>query len=281
MILKPYPLGAALKPYGYDLDAFPFDDAYLDKLLGFLGRDRANIDLGRFARDHFNLLFAFIQARKIEAETPSITQETKALAKAQEAAWALAQALEAVRATGEAGQRLIEDSATLPDPRLALNGVALSDLLRGPDHNPHLPLRALLFDLRVALQRAKIEKPRDLPPVIDGPETNSKIRDARRVRFAAQDVDPKGRYRARLASHGLVAHSALANFAADLWDMWPMYSDRSFTEGRYEGKDIGNSSATLDFAETCLKAFGTNYRRSLIAQKLRDAREILPSRATQ
>jgi hypothetical protein len=281
MILKPYALGASLKPYGYDLDAFPFDDAYLDKLLGFLGRNRAEVDLHDFAQDHFNLLYAFIQARKIEAETPSITQETKALAKAQDAAWALAAALKTVRDTGEAGKRLIEDSAILPDRRFAMNDLTLAELLAGPDHNPHVPFRALLFDLRVALQRAKIEKPRKLLPIIDGPDTSAKTRDDRRVRFAAQDDDPEGRYRARLSRHGLVANSALAHFAADLWDMWPRYSDRPFTEGRYEGKGIGNNSATLDFAETCLKAFGANYRRSLIAQKLRDARALLPFEAAQ
>lgn len=281
MILKPYVLGASLKPYGYDLDAFPFDDAYLDKLLGFLGRDRADIDLHDFAQDHFNLLYAFIQARKIEAESPSITQETKALTKAQDAAWALVQALKAVRATGEAGERLIEESANLTEPRLNKGVVTLANLFGWPEHDPHLPLQALLFDLRVALQRAKIEKPRKLLPIIDGPDTSAKTRDDRRVRFAAQGDDPEGRYRARLARHGLVANSALAHFAADLWDMWPKYSDRPFTEGRYEGKGIGNNSTTLDFAETCLKAFGANYRRSLIAQKLRDAREWLPFEAAQ
>ena len=34
------------------------------------------------------------------------------------------------------------------------NDLTLAELLAGPDHNPHVPLRALLFDLRVALQRA-------------------------------------------------------------------------------------------------------------------------------
>lgn len=282
MTLKTFSFRATLAGHGYDLDAFPFDDAYLDALLGFLGRDRAGVDLNAFARDHFNLLFGFLQARKIEAGLPSLTAETRALSKAQDAAFALTQALRAVRDTGEAGQRLIAESGALPDPRFEQEGLRLGDLMRGAqDQSLYVPLQALLFDLRVALQRAKIEKPRVLPTRGDVIGASAKIQDAQRVRAAAQDDDPEGRYRSRLARHGLVANSALAHFAAQLWDIWPRYSARPFTEGRYEGKGIGNNSATLDFAETCLKAFGADYRRSLIAQKLRDVRELLPQEEGQ
>lgn len=281
MILKQYRFEEPLKRYGYDLDDFPFDDAYLNRLLGFLGRDRQSVDLHRFASDHFNLLYGYIQSRKIESEYPSITQETKALSKAQDAAWELAKALKAVRVTGEAGKRFIEDSAALPDPYFSMNGLGLSDLLTGPPHSPHQPLRKLLFDLRVALQRAKIEKPREFRPTYDGSDNSARSRDDRMVRQAAHDDDPEGRYRTRLAAHGLLSNQALGNFAAQLWDIWPKYSDRPFTEGRYEGKGIGNNSATLDFAETCLTAFGAKYRRSLIAAKLRQAREWLSHEVAQ
>lgn len=278
MILKPFAHGAMLSSYGYDLDAFPFDDAYLDKLLGFLGRDRAGTDLEAFAEDHFNLLYVFVQARRTEARYPSVSEENKALRKAQDAAWKLREALEAVRRTGEAGERLIEESATLAEPRFARNGMTLADLFTGPAPNPHRPLRALLLDLRVALERARIEKPRPLVPVMHGwGTTSAKVRGERLVRFAAQDADAEARYRERIASHGLIANSALASFGVQLWDFWRKYTDLPFTEGRYEGKGIGNNSATLDFAETCLRAFGAKYRRSLIAQKLRDVREAMRS----
>lgn len=281
MILKQYTFRAPLQSYGFNLDDFPFDDPYLDKLLGFMGRGRDEIDLRAFAQDHFNLLHAFIQTRIIEAKSPSITQETKALNKAQNAAWSLVEALREVRSKGEAGDRLLAEGTNLPKPRLDKAGVSLSRLLGWPEHDPYLPLQSLLFDLQVALQRAKIEKPRARPAFIDTPETSAQTRNDNRVRQAAKDDGPAERYRVRAAHHGMVANSPLADFAARLWDMWPKYSARTFTEGRYEGQDIGNNSATLDFAETCLKAFGAKYRRSLIAQKLRAAKELLPYETPQ
>lgn len=273
MILKRYTFQASLARYGYELDNFPFDDAYLDALLALLGRSRETVDLDSFALDHFNLLFTFVQAKKIEDGLPTIEQETKALAKAQDLARKLSSALSEIQRTGEAGQRLVEDAQALPRQHFRLGDIALADFASGPPHAPFQPLRALLYDLQTALQRAKLEKPRPSVPPLNVPASNQKARDDAWTRFDAFSPDLDARYQARLAQHGRTANSALTAFALELWQFWPKYSDRPFTEGRYEGAIRTNNSNTLDFAETCLKAFGAKYARSLIAKKLRDVRE--------
>lgn len=273
MILKRYAFQSSLVRYGYDLDRLPFDDTYLDALLGLLGRRRETVDLDRFATDHFNLLFTYVQAKKIEDGLPTIEQETKALTKAQELARKLVIALGEVRRTGEAGQRLLDDAQTLPRQSFQMGEIGLADFTTGPPDAPFQPLNALLFDLQTALQRAKIEKPRaNIPPMNISP-LDHRARDDAWTRLAAQSPDTEARYLARLAQHGRTANSALTCFALQLWQFWPKYSERAFTEGRYEGAIRSNNSNTLDFAQTCLKAFGAKYTRSLIAKKLRDVRE--------
>lgn len=273
MILKRYTFQASLARYGYDLDAFPFDDAYLDTLLAMLGRSRETVDLDSFALDHFNLLFTYSQAKKIEDALPKIEHETKALANAQDLARKLATALGEIQRTGEAGARLVEDAQALPRQHFRLGDVALTDFASGPPHAPFQPLRALLRDLQTALQRAKIEKPRPAIPPLNVPASDQKARDDAWTRFDAHSHDLDARYQTRQAQHGRTRNSALTAFALELWQFWPKYSDRPFTEGRYEGAIRSNNSNTLDFAQTCLKAFGADYARSLIAKKLRDVRE--------
>ncbi|MDQ1850764.1 hypothetical protein Q9299_20885 [Gemmobacter fulvus] len=281
MILKPYAFTSPLARYGYDLDAFPFDDAYLDRLLRLMGRDRTGIDLHDFTQDHFNLLYGFVQGEAREAAFPSVEEETKTLTRAQDAAWKLLEALNTVRLTGAAGQRLKAEAEALPDRRFERNGVTVADLFAGPDFDPQSPLRALLFDLRVALQRAKIEKPRDLPAPFDGTDTSAKEQADRWIRLVARDDDPEQRYRDRHAEHGHSANFGLTVFAWRLWDMWQKYSDLPFTEGRYESAQVNYNSPTVDFAETCLKAFGAKYPRSLIAKRLRQVRELAAAEEAQ
>jgi hypothetical protein len=272
-MLKRHAFHASLARYGYDLDDFPFDNAYLDALLARLGKSRETVDLGSFAVGHFNLLFIYIQAKKIEDGLPTIEQETKALAKAQDLARKLAMALGEIQRTGEAGQRLVEDAQALPRTHFSLGDVALADFANGPPYEPFQPMRALLHDLQTALQRAKIEKPRPAIAPLNVPASDQHARDDAWTRFDAFTPDLEARYQARLLQHGRTANSALTAFALELWQFWQKYSDRPFTEGRYEGAIRTNNSNTLDLAETCLKAFGAKYARSLIAKKLRDIRE--------
>ena len=273
MILKQAAFYPAVARYGYDLDQFPFDDAYLDRLLGFLGQSRETVDLDRFALDHFNLFYTYLQAKQAQAAFPGIEQENKALAKVQDLARKLAEALGEIQRTGEAGNRLLEDAKDLPRQAFRLHDLTLADFASGPPQEPFRPFNELLYDLRTALQRAKIEKPRPVIPPMNGGGLGDQERADLWTRFSAQSDDMEARFLDRRAKRRRAANPALTSFALHLWEIFPKYSDRRFTEGRYE-KDIHSyNSSIIDFAETCLIAFGAKYTPNLIGKKLRDVRE--------
>ncbi|WP_372574158.1 hypothetical protein [Ruegeria jejuensis] len=265
---------------GVDYDGYGFGDAYFRELLSHMGLEADQIDAARFAQEHFNLLFGFLQAKQKEANAATIEDENRALAKVQKAVQKLARELQSLATVGDASVRLYAELENPTGAVFSHKGTTIANALGDPMIDPFRGLNGLLSDLRVGLERAKIQKPKSLePPRFSG---DLKQYEAEKSEYWLQanaqqsEIDnSEERYRERVRQHGQPTNSPLITFVMVFQEIWEDCSDLPFTEGRYEADlaDTKYISRTVDAAEHCLIKFGEAYPRSLIVRKIREVRE--------
>lgn len=259
---------------GRDYDAFGFDDEYFHGLMSHMGISPETLDFPAFEHAHFELLFAFLRAEKIEKNSVSIEVENKAVTKVQKLAGDLADALIALEQTGQAGLRLHRELLASKGGAFECEGVKIANLLGHAQYQPFDTLTDILFDIRVGLELTKISKPKALkPPVSEGHTVVDRDRIVRIVASAGSAVDPIERYKLGREAHSLPPNFAVLTFVEAFEDMWHQFCDLPFTEAKYEPDARQTISQTVDAAEHCLQKFGAKFPRSLIATKVRTVRE--------
>lgn len=269
----------ALKPLtGKDYREFGFDDAYFHTLLDFMRIDPDKLDWTRFLIGHRNVLIGFFEAQRNQETWVSIDTENKALAHVQSLALNLSNALEALADTGQAAQRVVTEFQPTDVCSFRHGNVTLAGLLSNPEYKPFRQISNLLFDLRVGLERAKIQKPTELaePAPTGDAKNDAKRQDALKVKDAALATMVEGqkdRFNRLVEGNSLPRNFAVLAFISRFEELWNEFSDLPFTEGRYEPDARGTISRVVDAAEHCLRKLGATNTRSLIVKKVREIRE--------
>lgn len=151
---------------GHRYEDFGFDAAYFGALRSWMHVEADGVDHAAFEFAHFEVLSAYLQAAARDAQWMSIEQENAALAKTQKIAAALLSELFSLNVKGSTAARVRHEILTNEMTSFECDGVTLASIEGDEQALPFTAMNTLLLDLQVALERAKIQKPRPVKPVL-------------------------------------------------------------------------------------------------------------------